>query len=372
MSKAIYALSADPITYGHINIIQRAKRVFDEVIVAIGINPAKKYTFSLAERKEMAEKCFADEGIKVMSFSNLLVDFAYEQGVDTIVKGIRNAADFDYENLLDTIGNSQQVGIDTHVLFADSQYSHVSSSAVKEIVKYNGVLAGYVPLHVKQALEERINGQYIMGVTGEIGCGKSFIGEVMRHEATNIELDHIGHEILCDLEEPAYVQVRRTIANVMGEKILDEYGFIKRGVLGSIVFNDYQKLIQLNKIMEKPIMVRLRQELKGKKGVILINCALLAEAQMLHVCNNNVLLVKVDKDTQKKRLLERGLTEEQIKTRLECQYTEDNKKRAIEIAINGHKHGKLYRIGNSEGMNDKDMIYERLSVMFADLKKEPV
>ena len=86
-------------------------------------------------------------------------------------------------------------------------------------------------------------------------------------------------------------------------------------VLGSIVFSELGKLQKLNKIMTKPIMIRLRKEISGRKGIILINCALLVEAHMLSICNNNIILINVDKDTQKKRLLDRGLTEEQIQTR---------------------------------------------------------
>jgi len=371
MKTAIYAFSGDPITYGHINIINRAKQVFDRVIVAIGVNPKKKYTFSLAERKNMAKTCFSDPDIKIMSFSNLLIDFAYEQGADVIIKGIRNAADFDYENVLDVVGKSQKVGIDTHVLFADPEYAHVSSTAAKEIAAYNGNLSNYVPLHVKQALEESLNcgnkNQIIIGLTGEIGSGKTHIGEIlsrykynagMMKNVHNIELDHIGHDILCKLTEPAYIKVRQQIQDTMGHVILNSDGFVDRNVLGSIVFRDYEKLKMLNEILEKPIMVRLRQELVKKDGIILINCALLSEAHMLHICNNNVILITVDKDTQKKRLIERGLSEEQIQARLDCQYTQEHKKIDIQNDIDTSRHGNLWEIDNSNDIS-KDMLYKQ-------------
>jgi pantetheine-phosphate adenylyltransferase len=360
MTTAVYAFSGDPITYGHIDIIVRARLVFDRVIVAIGINPDKSYTFNLQEREEMARKCFFDPAIEVMSFSNLLVDFAYEQGASVIIKGVRNSADFDYESILDAVGKSQEVGIDTHILFADPKLSHISSTVVKSIAKHNGDISNYVPLHVKQAIEQRLYGldmgQTIIGVTGEIGSGKSYIGGVLSRykqqtggyiDVHNIELDHIGHDILCKLTEPAYVKVREEIC----EKILpcppEPDGFINREVLGSIVFTDRRKLKILNKILEKPIMIRLRQELSGKHGVILINCALLAEAGLLHLCNNNVILVGVDKDTQRQRLFDRGLTGNQIETRLACQYDYGIKKVQIEAAIREHNHGHLWEIDNS-------------------------
>ena len=377
MTTAIYALSADPIHFGHIDIIQRSIRTFDKVIVAIGINPKKTYTFPMHERRYLAEKCFTnkngmiDPKIKVMSFSNLLVDFAYEQSADVIIKGVRNAADFDYENVSDIVSRSQKVGIDTHVLFSSSDLSHISSSVVKQIVSYNGNLLPYVPLHVKQALEEKLGsgqrGQKIIGITGEIGCGKSYIGELLTERAHsdiynteihNIELDHIGHDILCKLEEPAYISLRKNIALAMEQNVLDENGFIKRDILGSIVFKNNKKLSILNSMMQKPLMVRLRQELTSQSGIILINCALLAEADMLHICNNNVILITVDKDTQKHRLMKRGLTEEQINRRLACQYTQEGKRTVIQTSIDTARHGNLWEIDNSQDIRT-EYLYDR-------------
>ncbi len=365
MTTAIYAFSGDPITYGHINIIERAKKIFDKVIVAIGENPNKKYTFNLAERKEMAGRCFYDPSIKVLSFSNLLVDFAYEQGVSIIIKGVRNADDFNYENILHSVGQSQNLGIDTHILFADPKFAHVSSSAVKAIAIHSGDIHQYVPLHVKQAIEERICGQQIIGVTGEIGCGKSHISKILAEEfdcmqpnsmVHNIELDEIGHQILSELMEPAYIDLRINIAKVFGEHLLDKSNFINRKALGDIVFNNVQKLKLLNKMMEKPISVRLRKEISEKKGRILVNCALLAESNMLHICNNNIILVKVDKDTQRQRLLDRGLTEKQIETRLNCQYNYHGKNIAIINHIDSDQHGTLWTIDNSKDMGEKRVI----------------
>lgn len=372
MKTAIYAFSGDPITYGHINIVKRTWKVFDQIIVAIGENPDKKYTFNLAERKKMAERCFSHMHlVKVVSFSNLLIDFAYEQEASVIIKGVRNSADFNYESILHSVGQSQKIGIDTHILFADPELAHISSSTVKAIAKHSGDISQYVPLHVKQAIEERVCEQYIVGVTGEIGAGKSHISKIIKNSLNskvhNIELDHIAHDILEKLKEPAYEQVRKEIGDFAPTSI-EKNGFINRSILGSIIFNSPKKLQKLNDIMTKPIMVRLRKEISGKKGIILINCALLAEAHMLHICNNNVILIKVDKDTQKIRLFDRGLTEEQTKTRLASQYTYDRKKYMIEEQIDFHRHGKLWEIDNSNNMSEEaseqfsNLLWEQLDV----------
>lgn len=353
MSKAIYAFSGDPITYGHIDIIERAASVFDEVIVGIGVNPEKTYMFSLAERTLMARQSLKHlANIEVTSFSGLLVDFAYEKGASVIVKGVRNPDDFNYEGVLHQVGESQKLGIDTYILFAKPELGHVSSGAVKEIQRNQGFIHEYVTLYVKEQLEERISGQYIVGVTGDMGSGKSYISEMLQPLGSGfdvhiIELDHIGHQILGQLKEPVYQQIRDAIAEEFGRELVDADGFINRKALGEIVFHDLEQLQRLNKMLYTPISVRLRREMAGKKGLILINAALLAETDVLHICNNNILLVRADKQTQKARLMQRNLTAEQIKTRIACQYDYEEKKERIEQIIERDGHGKMWILENS-------------------------
>ena len=96
MTRALYALSGDPITHGHLDIITRAAKAFDQLIVAIGVNRLKNYLFTLEEREEMARRSLVNlKNVKVMSFTGLLVDFAYENNVDVIVKGVRTNQDFE-------------------------------------------------------------------------------------------------------------------------------------------------------------------------------------------------------------------------------------------------------------------------------------
>ena len=308
--KAIYAFSGDPITYGHIDTIRRAAKSFDEVIAAIGENPDKKYTFNIDERREMAMKSLSHlSNVAVDSFHGLLVDYAYEKGINTIIKGIRNNEDFNYEVLLDQIGESQKLGIETFFIPSRQDKLHISSSAVKAIQKEQGLIHEYVPLYVKQCLEAKISNQHIIGITGEMGSGKSYVskklielGKTEGIEIHNIELDHIGHKILGELQEPIYKKAREQIIEIFGHSINSPNGFIDRKILGSIIFNDQEKLKQLNEIMYTPLMVRLRKEMYGKKGLILFNAALIAESDMSYLCNNNVILVKADKESQERRL----------------------------------------------------------------------
>lgn len=353
MSTAMYAFSGDPITFGHIDIIKRAAMVFDRVIVGIGVNPQKQYLFTLEERTDMAIRLLKHlTNVEVCSFSGLLVDYAYEKGVSVIVKGVRNPDDFNYESVLHQVGESQKLGIETHILFARPELGHVSSGAVKEIQLNQGATSEYVPLLVKQRLERRISGQYVIGITGEMGAGKTYVSELIQQcdvavPIHHIELDHITHQLLGELTDPIYVHTRRQIAQTFGSHLMNAEGFIDRKALGEIVFGDMKQLQMLNDMLYTPISVRLRREMLGKQGVILINAALLAETDMLHICNNNVILLTVDKQTQEQRLKDRDLTDEQIQTRIACQYNTAEKKTRIAEIIERDHYGRLWQLDNS-------------------------
>ena len=356
MKKAIYAVSGDPIHRGHIDILQRTTRVFDRVVLGIGANPDKRCLFSLEERVAMARRSLAHiPNVEVVSFEGLLVDYTYEQGIEVIVKGVRNSNDFDYENILHQVGESQELGIDTFVLFARPGLMHVSSTTIKALQKEEGFIQSYVPLYVKQCLEARISGQYCVEVTGEIGSGKTRASEAFRDlgrsrglEVHTLEMDQIGYQILEELTQPSYHQTRERISEVFGRKVRNPDGTVNRKKLGEIVYRSPQQLELLNRILEKPLMVRLRRELRGKKGLIFLNAALMAESNLTHLCNNNVVLVTCDKKSQERRLLERGFSRAQIRRRLASQYSSREKKERILSLIRQENQGKLWVLDNSE------------------------
>ena len=363
--KAMYAFSGDPITYGHIDIVERTARIFDEVLVGIGANPKKKsqkkYLFSLEERTEMAKRSLKHlENVEVTSFEGLLVDFAYEQGIPCVVKGVRDYNDLIYETQLHQGGETQDLNIETFLLIAKPELAHVSSSMVKALQEEQGLIHECVPLYVKQCLEAKMSGQYIIGITGEMGSGKSYVsnmfvelGKEKGISLHNIELDNIGHQILGELKDPLYVKVRERIINEFGEEVGLPDSMIDRKTLGEIVFGDENKLKTLNEIMHNPLRTKLRRELHDKKGLILINAALIAESKMTYLCNSNLVLVTVDKTLQEKRLKERELSKDQIERRLNSQYSQQEKELKIKEAISQEGNGKIWTIESSEDSNKK-------------------
>lgn len=372
MTRALYALSGDPITHGHLDIIKRAAKAFDQLIVAIGINPLKDYLFTLEEREEMAHRTLAKlKNVKVASFTGLLVDFAYENNVDFIIKGVRTNQDYEYEHNLHLMSESQRLGIDTFLLFTRAELAHISSSAVKEIQNDQGLIQDFVSPYVKQCLEKKLSKQFIIGLTGEIGSGKSYVGKQLvkmaRNDdvlAHNIELDQIAQQIQEDLSEEKYKLVRQDIIKNFGAEVCKVDGSIDRKALGEIVFANSKKLAKLNKIMHTPILVRLRKELKNKEGLIILNAALLAETEMMDLSNYNLILLNVDEETQEQRLIERGLSKDQIKRRLASQYNYAKKKKIIEQAIADHHHGQLFILENSTINN-----VEKINKLWQDLKQ---
>ena len=145
MRRAVFPGSFDPITLGHYDIIERGLTLFDEVILAIGVNSEKKYMFSLEDRKKFIEEAFKDEPkIKVMTYKGLTVDFCREQNADFILRGLRNPADFEFEKAI-AHTNRKMSEIETVFLLTSSGKSYISSSIVRDVIRHGGNVSGLVP-----------------------------------------------------------------------------------------------------------------------------------------------------------------------------------------------------------------------------------
>jgi pantetheine-phosphate adenylyltransferase len=157
MLRAIYPGSFDPITYGHINLIQRASKVVDELYVAILNNVNKKYFFSCEERIKLTKEALKIfDNIHVESYSGLLVDYAKKNGINVIIRGLRAVSDFEYELQLANANRSLNKDIEILFLMTDTEYSFISSSIVKEVAKYGGNISQWVPKNVEEAIFKKI------------------------------------------------------------------------------------------------------------------------------------------------------------------------------------------------------------------------
>jgi pantetheine-phosphate adenylyltransferase len=154
MTTALCPGSFDPPTNGHVDVIERAIRTFDRVVVAVVDNPSKESLFTTAERVAMLVELFGDKA-EVGSFTGLLVHYAGEVGADVVVKGLRTVDDYEYEVQMSQM-NRHLTGMETVFMATSSDWSFISSSLVKEVAKLGGSIDGLVPSAVEKALQERL------------------------------------------------------------------------------------------------------------------------------------------------------------------------------------------------------------------------
>lgn len=156
MSIAVYPGSFDPITYGHLDIIERSAKVFDKLIIAVLINSEKTPLFTTEERVKMITEVTSHlENVEITSFSGLLVDFAREQHADVSVRGLRAVTDFEYELQIAQINSKLNKDLDTMFFTTSVEYAYVSSTIVREIASYHGAVDDMVPPLVEKCLREK-------------------------------------------------------------------------------------------------------------------------------------------------------------------------------------------------------------------------
>jgi pantetheine-phosphate adenylyltransferase len=155
---AIYPGSFDPITNGHVDLIKRGMRIFDEIVILIAHNPNKVYLFSIEERMEMIREIFSDtKEVRVDSYSGLLVDYLKISGANIILRGMRALSDFEYEFQMALMNRRQTKKIETVFLMSGFKWFYTSSKLIKEVVSLGGSVKGLVPDSVNQKLMGKFN-----------------------------------------------------------------------------------------------------------------------------------------------------------------------------------------------------------------------
>lgn len=322
--KWVFPGSFNAVHNGHIAIAGKhiKENGFAEFTMLASSNASKPVApFHPHERVEFLKDAIQDlpeevaKKIRIAYSSGLVAHYCQENGIKYICKSYRN--DQDYKDELAQAKYNKAINPDIETLLIqsdeDEEFGHVSSTYEKVFTKtFGNITSPNTTLRVKQALEMRLNHQYIVGMMGEIGTGKSYTGEdFVRRGAPlwiptyNIDLDGLGHKIFSS--QNAYAHVRKEMVDTFGDSILDTDGSIIRRALGDIVFapGNEEKLQRLNTIIGPSLMTELQKALAGKSGLIIINAALLADRDKGNMVNNNVVHVVADRKTQLARILAR-------------------------------------------------------------------
>lgn len=158
MTKAVFPGSFDPPTIGHLNIIQRASKLFDEIDVVIAVNESKKYLFNQQERTKMLCELVKDyKNVSVHTWNGLIVDYAAKNNSKVLIRGIRNATDFSYEIELSMINHNLYPEIETLFIPTEQKYILLKSSTIKELAHFGGDISEMVPPIVEKAIREKLN-----------------------------------------------------------------------------------------------------------------------------------------------------------------------------------------------------------------------
>ncbi len=160
MTRAIYPGSFDPVTFGHVDVIERALRLFDEVVVAAAPSEGKHPLFSIEERLELLRAALPGESrLKVKKLDGLLVDFVQAEKAGVVIRGLRAVSDFEFEFQMALMNRRLAPGVETIFLMPKEDYSYISSRIVKEVARLGGDVSGVVPVPVREALQRKLGGK---------------------------------------------------------------------------------------------------------------------------------------------------------------------------------------------------------------------
>ncbi len=358
----LFPLSADPITFGHLELMRTASEQCKELIVLIANNDDKlsHYTFTLDERTNMTERAVHDAGlqnIRVLQTTGLLTDVFMREHCDVVFRGVRHVNDATTERELAALyGHIYPVILDKFIFLPTPEaFRHVSSSWVKHFVRLGVDVSPYVPLFIKALLEERLNAQIKIGITGTIAVGKSFIATQLVKQlqdqgqpAHHISADKLLHQVYAEAS-PGAQTVRDALAQKFGDAVLSsDRRLVNRPVLAQHLFADTTGPIGIGWVQQLvlPHVERLyRQAIAGLTGFIIVEWAQFVEMDMLNWVNNNIILVRSDERSA--FAAQRALSADYVTGAARLQFDPDQKQTGIEHAITQQHYGRCIHYKNS-------------------------
>ena len=340
LEKGLFAFSADPITYGHIDIIIKASKTVRVLYVAIACNPQKKYFLSFEERKYLVEKIFSHyPNIKIIGHLGLIVNLLLKENITHYFRGIRNKQDKQYEQTTALYNQNYFPNLKTIYIKSHKSYRHISSTAVKKLTRFTQEISNYVPSIVKKHLEQKSEILQV-AITGSIASGKTTLCKFLKQNLQNylqksisnidkkkiffdieklisnthyIDFDELVKQIYLDLEKEKLPALEMELIKTFKKNILNEEGRISLVSIKNYfsVSNNSNlkktklKFLKLQNILFPFIMMSYREAIKNKKGLILLEVSMLAEYSLASVFNGDIIVVALNEKEQINRLMTR-------------------------------------------------------------------
>ncbi len=394
---AVFTGSFDPFQNGHLSTVIKFLELNPKAFlyIVIAINEAKKntYAFSTEEKKYLIEQTIPKKylkRIKTVPYSKIVADYLYEQNIHMFVKGARDEKDFTYESWIAEV-NSMFSGNPTTIIIpqTDQELVNVSSSTFKEFIKLGLDTKKFAPALTREALQIKLNKQFIVGATGGIASGKTTIlGEIekiSKEDKTgnapvyHISLDELGKRIYSNDPMPQLLAIREQVAKRFrkeavkkfgkGAKLTQEDTSIDTYMLGSIAFSSKENLRELTGIVIEMILYLLRKKLEEfGEGIFVIESANLIEQNLTHLVNENIIMFGTAKKIQEERMRAKGYSEEQITRRIEFQLSNKEKLEVIREKQKNEKHRLFMQIDTSSKVDAKS-IYDKLEEEYRKRQK---
>jgi pantetheine-phosphate adenylyltransferase len=357
-----YPGSFDPPHRGHLDIAERAAATCDQLIVAIGKNPSKAGMLPVEKRIQLLRHALWHiKNVVVDSYDGLLVDYLYEKGIYTNVRGIRDDKDHSFEKTQEYYNLWLNPEITTEYIQCKDAYYHLSSSAVKDLIARWGNISKtdhLLPVAVKKATEEALNNQFLLGITGVPGSGKSYVMQQFTHYCEELgiphyalQMDKLRHQIAFSNDPQFFQGLRNQVAEAFPMS-LEQDGSLSVDALRATFLGNKPKMQELEKMTKNALMSLMRSTLWQKQGAIFIESALFAEhPHLLPVVNNDMLVVDVDQQTQYQRIAQRNAfydSKEKIDGLVGMQFPTSTKVATIQEAIALDAYGALQILENRE------------------------
>lgn len=358
--RGLVALSADPVTFGHLDLIRRAAAKCRELVVLVANNDRKlgSYCFPLAERTAMVERAVDEadiRNVRVVGSSGLLVDVYLREGCDRLFRGVRNEADVDFEEEQAKLNCMILPAIKGRFEFvqADQNLKLVSSTLVKAFVDLCLDVDAFVPMFVKRMLEEKRLGQQRITVTGGIAVGKSWVAAELARQATaagpgarHINVDQLLREVY-DEASPGAQLVRDALAQHFGYAVLAPDGLtVDRRRLAEWLFvrGAYDHRQFVTSLTMPHVARKYREAIAGCRGLVILEWAQTAEMDMGRWTNNNVIVV--DSPDRPAFLAKRGVDPDRIALMDEIQWSAERKADALSERATRDRSGTVIRYAN--------------------------